>query len=122
MVNYHDPVVVAQDYSALWKLWHAVAGLYFWEFVTTLDYEWSVFRRHPSRPFRWTIWIYFTTRIATLLAVILSLVYINVTARYNCKVETIFLTAFSFLAIAAATLLIVLRMYVGFPDPIIFYN
>jgi hypothetical protein len=26
-----------------------------WEFVTTLDYEWSVFRRH--RPFRWTIWV-----------------------------------------------------------------
>ena len=26
-----------------------------WEFVTTLDYEWSVIRRH--RPFRWTIWV-----------------------------------------------------------------
>ena len=26
-----------------------------WEFVTTLDYEWSAFRRH--RPFRWTIWV-----------------------------------------------------------------
>jgi hypothetical protein len=64
--------------GALSKLWHAVAGLYLyvflplvpfahvayriirrfissWEFVTTLDYEWSVFRRH--RPFRWTIWV-----------------------------------------------------------------
>jgi hypothetical protein len=26
-----------------------------WEFFTTLDYEWSFFRRH--RPFRWTIWV-----------------------------------------------------------------
>jgi hypothetical protein len=26
-----------------------------WEFVTTLDYEWSVIRRH--RPFGWTIWV-----------------------------------------------------------------
>ena len=26
-----------------------------WEFVTTLDYEWSIIRRH--RPFRWTIWV-----------------------------------------------------------------
>ena len=26
-----------------------------WEFVTTLDYEWSVFRRR--RPLRWTIWV-----------------------------------------------------------------
>lgn len=26
-----------------------------WEFFTTLDYEWSVIRRH--RRFRWTIWV-----------------------------------------------------------------
>ena len=26
-----------------------------WEFVVTLDYEWSVIRRH--RPFGWTIWV-----------------------------------------------------------------
>jgi hypothetical protein len=26
-----------------------------WEFVTTLDYQWNVFRRH--RFFRWTIWV-----------------------------------------------------------------
>ncbi len=26
-----------------------------WEFVTTLDYEWMVIRRH--RPYRWTIWV-----------------------------------------------------------------
>ena len=61
------------------KIWNAVAGLYLyvcparrsthitytnnnnlvlifsWEFVTTLDYEWSVIRGH--RPFRWTIWV-----------------------------------------------------------------
>jgi hypothetical protein len=99
MVNYHDPVVVAQDYCA-----HAFAAKYMdsgsqltsfdssrdeslaccgwtllvclprraldscnisnnnnpvlissWEFVTTLDYEWSVIRRH--RPYRWSIWV-----------------------------------------------------------------
>ena len=26
-----------------------------WEFVITLDYEWSVIQGH--RPFRWTIWV-----------------------------------------------------------------
>ena len=29
--------------------------IFSWEFVTTLDYEWSAFRRH--RPFRWTMWV-----------------------------------------------------------------
>ena len=78
-----------------------------WEFVTTLDYEWSVIRRH--RTFRWTIFvsvfllnfccpgpgagliysvwqIYSTTRISTLIAVILYLVRSDVTvARFNCE-------------------------------------
>ncbi|KAF8504747.1 hypothetical protein F5888DRAFT_780649 [Russula emetica] len=108
MVNYHDPVVVLQDKLAVSKIWHAVAGLYFWEFVTTLDFEWSVIQRH--RPFRWTIWIYTTTRISTLIAVILSLVGVNVTGRYNCEVETVFQLISGYLAIASASLLIVLRI------------
>ena len=29
--------------------------IFSWEFVITLDYEWSVIRGH--RPFRWTIWV-----------------------------------------------------------------
>ena len=112
--------------------------------------------------------IYFTTRIATLLAVVLCLVNVDVMTRYNCKVcafhicflcahslicrdpkvVTIFVIvseaflmcpiyfrgknvwnsgcfivqAFAFLATAAASLLIVLRMYVLFLDSIIFHN
>jgi len=30
-------------------------SIFSWEFFTTLDYEWSVIRRH--RPYRWTIWV-----------------------------------------------------------------
>ncbi|KAN0125617.1 hypothetical protein V8E52_000824 [Russula decolorans] len=91
MVNYHDPDVVLQDDLVASKILHGMAGLYFWEFVTTLGYEWSVIRRH--RPFRWTIWIYSTTRIFTLIAVILILVDIDDTARYSCEVKTVFLFA-----------------------------
>ncbi|KAH9952313.1 hypothetical protein BC827DRAFT_1380479 [Russula dissimulans] len=36
------------------KSWHVLSGLYIWEFLTTLDYEWSVIR--GRRPYRWTIW------------------------------------------------------------------
>jgi hypothetical protein len=108
MVNYRDPAVVAQDTLALSKLWHVVAGLYFWEFVTTLDYEWSVIQRR--RQYRWTIWIYVTTRIATLMAVILCIISVNDTPQINCEVETIFQLIFGYLSIAAASLLIVLRI------------
>ena len=78
-----------------------------WEFATTLDYEWNIIRRH--RPFRWTVWVrvnalfllgfaaqilsravwqvYSTTRISTLVAVILVLVGVDVTVPSNCVVR-----------------------------------
>ncbi|KAH9994874.1 hypothetical protein BJV77DRAFT_285065 [Russula vinacea] len=108
MVNYRDPAVVAQDGLALSKIWHAVAGLYFWEFVTTLDYEWSVVRGRCV--YGWTRWIYLTTRMATLMAMILCIIGIDVTTQYNCEVETVFQLIFAYLAVAAASLLIVLRI------------
>ncbi|KAI9508046.1 hypothetical protein F5148DRAFT_1199660 [Russula earlei] len=55
MTNFNDPAVILQNFWSVVKLWHAVDGLYIWEFVTTLDYEWSVFKGH--RPYRWTIWV-----------------------------------------------------------------
>jgi hypothetical protein len=61
--------------AAVVKLWHTVDGLFMcvcrvrkvsghhvthlcilsWEFITTLDYEWSVIQ--GRRPYRWTIWV-----------------------------------------------------------------
>ncbi|KAH9984326.1 hypothetical protein BJV74DRAFT_797194 [Russula compacta] len=101
MVDFRDPAVIAQDTLVVVKFWHTVAGLYFWEFVTTLDYEWSVIRGH--RPYRWSIWVYSVTRAATLAAVILSILSLDISPPYKCQVS-------SFVAIAAASLLIVLRM------------
>ncbi|KAH9956532.1 hypothetical protein BC827DRAFT_1270896 [Russula dissimulans] len=108
MVNFRDPVVIAKDRMAVLKLWHIMAGLYLWEFVTTLDYEWSVLRGH--RPYRWTMWIYCLTRVAALMAVILNLVSDDVTTPYNCEIETIFGLVFGYLAFISASVLIVLRI------------
>ena len=78
-----------------------------WEFVTTLDYEWSVIRGH--RPYRWPIWvssdalfvsiallgagliyslwqIYSTTRISSVIGLIIVLYGLNVSTPYNCEV------------------------------------
>jgi len=108
MVNFRDPVVVVLDSWAFVKLCHAVDSLYLWEFFTSLGYEWSVIRGH--RPYRWTIWIYSITRVAGLLAVILNMVGIDVTAPLNCQAWLIFQLVFGYMAFAAASLLIVLRI------------
>ncbi|KAH9967683.1 hypothetical protein BJV74DRAFT_277454 [Russula compacta] len=108
MVNLQDPAVVAKYGSISDKVWHAMTGLFVWELIVTLDYEWSVFRGH--RPYRWTIWIYFTTRVATLLAMICLILDFDASIPSGCQVFVTFHLFLSNLAWATASLLIVLRI------------
>jgi hypothetical protein len=108
MTNYNDPLVLEADFWALVKFWHALDGLYIWEFVTTLDYEWSVIQKR--RPYRWTIWLYSLTRVATLMALITNMIGFDVDRQINCQLWVIFELIFSYTAFASASLLIVLRV------------
>jgi len=96
------------DWLTLVKLWHAMGGIFLWEFFTTLDYEWSVIR--GRRPYRWTIWIYSLTRVAGLMSVILNIVSMNVSTPFNCQLWIAFQAFFCHTAGAAGSLLIVLRI------------
>ncbi|KAI0000899.1 hypothetical protein BJV77DRAFT_971496 [Russula vinacea] len=110
MVKFEDPVIVAQDYMMVAKLWSAVDGLYIWEFITTLHYEWSIIRGRRSH--NWTIWIYATTRLSALVTVILNIQSIGMSARYNCDVRRLppLPHFIGYIAVASASLLIVLRI------------
>ncbi|KAF8487413.1 hypothetical protein DFH94DRAFT_26344 [Russula ochroleuca] len=108
MVNYNNPVTIAKDAEAMVKLWHLTDGIFIWEFLTTLHYEWDVIRGH--RPYRWTIWVYSLARVTCLLSVILNIVGFDITAEMNCQVWATFLFIFSDVAFISATLLIVLRV------------
>ena len=115
------------------RLWHVLAGIYLlvsppsfaydavgskhflsrWEFVTSLDYEWKVYRGQLPR--RWTIWVsvdrlltlassatletgadlliqqvYSFARVMGLLGIILNFVGLDVTSPINCQVSTVF--------------------------------
>lgn len=108
MVDFHNPSVIQNDALAVVKLWHVVDGLFIWEFFITLDYEWSVVR--GRRPYRWTIWIYSLTRVCTLIAVALNMLGFDASSPINCQLWVIFELIFAYLAFAAASLLIVLRI------------
>jgi len=107
MVDFHDPIVIAQELWVIEKVFHVLAGLYMWEFLTTLDYEWSVIRGRRLCP--WTIWIYSFARVATLMSVILDLVGLDTARPIDCQVRITFNFVFGYLAVAASLLLIVLR-------------
>ncbi|KAF8487267.1 hypothetical protein DFH94DRAFT_20344 [Russula ochroleuca] len=108
MVNFRDPAVVAKDSFALLKLWHVVDGLFLWEFITTLDFEWSIIQRRRS--YRWTIWIYSFSRVTTLTAVIANLVVLNLNTSVSCTFSMILVSVSAYLALAAASLLLVIRV------------
>jgi len=107
MGNYRDPATVTLDFLTLVKLWHTVDGLYIWEFVITLDYEWSVFRGY--RQYLWTIWVYSLTRLAALMAVIIHMIGFDTLSLINCQAWITSEIFFAYSAFAGATLLIVIR-------------
>ncbi|KAH9954860.1 hypothetical protein BC827DRAFT_922878 [Russula dissimulans] len=108
MVNFKDPVVISRDAFAAAKLWHTVDGLYIWEFIINLDYEWSVIRGH--RPYRWTIWLYSFTRMATLAAMIANMVGLDTSRPIDCQFWLTFTVTTGYAAVATASLLIALRV------------
>ncbi|KAH9988672.1 hypothetical protein BJV77DRAFT_728642 [Russula vinacea] len=108
MAHLRDPVQISKDCLTLKALWHFVDGFFIWEFLITLDYEWNIIR--GRRRYRWTIWIYSLTRLATLVAVGLNIFSIDVTTPINCQVTIISQFILSYVALAASSLLIVLRI------------
>ncbi|KAF8496133.1 hypothetical protein F5888DRAFT_411037 [Russula emetica] len=108
MVNFHDPIVIAREYGEVYRFWGLMDGIFIWEFMITLDYEWSVIR--GRRPYRWTIWIYSLIRVATLATVALNIFSLDATTRINCQVAANLQFIFAYLALATSSLLIVLRI------------
>ncbi|KAF8498241.1 hypothetical protein F5888DRAFT_233899 [Russula emetica] len=108
MVNYHDPHTIARDSTAVVNLHHVFVGLFLWELLTTLDYEWDVIR--GLRPYRRTIWIYTLARVATLSAMANELIGLDYTSRIDCQAWGTLGLALPNTAFAAASLLIVLRI------------
>jgi len=78
----------ASDPLMVMKFWLIVSGIYIWEFVTTLDFEWSVIRRHQR--YRWTIWIYSVSRLSGLAVIIFVLVDFYDSSPINCQVGAVF--------------------------------
>ncbi|KAI0294350.1 hypothetical protein BC826DRAFT_340898 [Russula brevipes] len=110
MVSPRDlsPLIAQQSILVLVRFWHAVDGLYIWEFFTTLDYEFAVIR--GRRPYRWSIWVYSLARVAGLMSVILNIVGMDVMVPMNCQLWISFQLFFCYTSSAAGSLLIVLRI------------
>jgi len=89
------------------KLIHVFGGIYLWEWVSTVQFEWEVIT--GRRRFRWSFIAYEISRTLCLAAVVTLLAGFNLTHRFNCEGWFRAVLFFSYFAIAFTSLLILLR-------------
>lgn len=83
MVNWSDPAEILKDSTAFEKICMVCFGIYMWEFLTTLGFEWSILT--GKRSFKWPLIFYFWTRYALFWSLIAIAVALNVTTQINCQ-------------------------------------
>ncbi|KAI0261132.1 hypothetical protein BC834DRAFT_897412 [Gloeopeniophorella convolvens] len=108
MTNWQDPTRLAETYLDFVKLEHILAGIYIWEFFANIHYEWSFVTR--KRKWLWTLGVYITARVSTLLFTMMNLIGMDATKPIDCQVWIVWCLLFSAVALAAGSFLIVVRI------------
>ncbi|KAH9970948.1 hypothetical protein BGW80DRAFT_517576 [Lactifluus volemus] len=96
-----------KTYDHYLKMLHAFAGLYIWEYFTTLDFEWEVYT--GRRPWRWSLIPYITTRTLSLISIIIALAEASVTTGINCEAWLRSVVVTAWLGASGASFLLLLR-------------
>ncbi|KAH8099894.1 hypothetical protein BXZ70DRAFT_1026385 [Cristinia sonorae] len=89
------------------KMQHALAGLFLWEFVISLDFEWSFIMR--KRRFNYPMLAYFGGRYITLSMFIILLISIDHTGEVNCQALYQCLGIFAQMMIAFSSMNLAIR-------------
>ncbi|KAH9983634.1 hypothetical protein BJV74DRAFT_613649 [Russula compacta] len=108
MTNWQSLVVQLADYLAFTKLHYFMTGVYIWESVLNLHFDYSVVMR--KRPFLWTQLLYMGCRWCTLFTIIVVLVGPNATQQIDCPVYFIMAYSFGYLSLLFASSLTILRI------------
>ncbi|KAJ3538327.1 hypothetical protein NM688_g6536 [Phlebia brevispora] len=82
MVNWQDPETLALDALAVVKVVHFVDGVYLWDWMMGLPYEYRLITRRQERP--WPMFIYLACRLFTFALIVADLVGFNVTVKIDC--------------------------------------
>ncbi|KAH9970974.1 hypothetical protein BGW80DRAFT_519379 [Lactifluus volemus] len=78
-----------------------------WEYFTTFGFEWQIYT--GKRPWRWSYLAYIAARTLCLISLIMAVVAVNLTGKFNCDVLYRFVLATAWLAASCASFLLMLR-------------
>jgi len=108
MTTWHDPAIVIADNVALVKFIHVLGGIYLWEFISNVGFEYSVIS--GKRKFTWTFLLYLGCRLCPLLAIATQFLGFDLYHKIDCQTWVIAAFMFGYLSFIFASSLIVLRV------------
>ncbi|KAI9569905.1 hypothetical protein HD554DRAFT_461696 [Boletus coccyginus] len=88
MTDWQSLSEISTDLAVFNRLVHALLGLYGWEIVLTLDFDWAVIS--GKKKFRWPLIFYFAGRYLLLFAMIGILISLDTPNEINCQALYVF--------------------------------
>ncbi|EPS95625.1 hypothetical protein FOMPIDRAFT_1032786 [Fomitopsis schrenkii] len=88
MTKWTDETELAIDEDAFIKLMHCLAGVYFWEFFTSLDFDWAFIS--GKKKFQWPLIFYMLDRYCLFFALIGILIALDTRVQVNCQALYVF--------------------------------
>ncbi|TCD65586.1 hypothetical protein EIP91_002471 [Steccherinum ochraceum] len=107
MPDWMSPEEIAKDAGVFLKMQHALTGVYLWEFVISLDFEWAFLT--GKKRINWPMIPYFGGRYVALFTLIGLLVSLDVTTEVNCQALYTFLAFGGQAMIAFASMNLAIR-------------
>ncbi|KAJ7676770.1 hypothetical protein DFH06DRAFT_1279179 [Mycena polygramma] len=105
MVDWKSGAEITEDAAVYGKFMYALIGLYIWEWLTSLDFDWEYLL--GKRQFRWPMIFYFLNRYCLLFALIA--IFLNVTTEIDCQALYTFNQCFGNPAIGLASINLSIR-------------
>jgi len=100
--------VITKEYVAFIKFMHCHDGVFIWEFLTSLKFDWE--HLTGRRKFRWSYVLYGLSRLGGLGLVICNFVGFDATHEINCQSWIVWTLILGYTSFACASLLMALRV------------
>ncbi|KAH8994996.1 hypothetical protein EDB92DRAFT_252115 [Lactarius akahatsu] len=109
-VDWHDHARVIADYLIFIKLTHVLGGVFIWDFVLNLGFEYSILT--GKRRLTWTSPLYLGCRWSSLSLVIVQFLALDSGGSHaiDCQVVIVMVFVFAYLTLLFASALIALRV------------
>ncbi|KAG7098375.1 hypothetical protein E1B28_000333 [Marasmius oreades] len=82
-VDWHSPVEITHNSTSFGNLLHVLLGLYIWEWLTSLDFEYKLLI--GEHKFRWPLIFYFLNRYMVFICLIAFTVSLNIQQPLDCQ-------------------------------------